>query len=216
MTRPHLSVLAPVVVVLGMVPQTRAQPTAKIFVTQDGKRPSGLFCPGHHRRKNAICRGKRGLQAQGRHLRQGQELPGRNPQGLEDGRHGMNNVVQTYIYLEDHDQYAEVNKHYAEFFPSDPPLCTTLGVAQVPGDSRLEITCVAYADLAEKNGSATWPRTCRLVQGFWPAKRFTFQVKETSLRTGAILRRSKNRCGKRWATSRRSSSRLVSISGMSS
>ena len=62
----------------------------------------------------------------------------------------MNNVVQSYIYLEDHDQYAVVNKHYAEFFPEDPPSRTTLGVAQVPGESRLEITCVAYADLAEK------------------------------------------------------------------
>ena len=62
----------------------------------------------------------------------------------------MNNVVQTYIYLEDHDQYAVVNKHYAEFFPNDPPSRTTLGVAQVPGDSRLEITCIAYSDLAEK------------------------------------------------------------------
>jgi len=27
---------------------------------------------------------------------------------------------------------------------------TTLGVAQVPGESRLEITCIAYTDLAEK------------------------------------------------------------------
>ena len=50
----------------------------------------------------------------------------------------------------DHDQYAEMNKHYAEFFRTDPPVRTTLGVAQVPGDSRLEITCVAYGDLAEK------------------------------------------------------------------
>ncbi len=47
-------------------------------------------------------------------------------------------------------QYAEVNKYYAEFFPNDPPSRTTLGVAQVPGESRLEITCVAYADLGEK------------------------------------------------------------------
>jgi enamine deaminase RidA (YjgF/YER057c/UK114 family) len=43
-----------------------------------------------------------------------------------------------------------MNKYYGEFFPKNPPARTTLGVAQVPGDSRLEITCIAYADLAEK------------------------------------------------------------------
>ena len=34
----------------------------------------------------------------------------------------MNNVVQTYIYLEDHDQYAEVNKHYRRVFPQRPAI----------------------------------------------------------------------------------------------
>src|SRR5205814_857580 len=37
-----------------------------------------------------------------------------------------------------------------EFFPKNPPARTTLGVAQLPGDSRLEITCIAYADLAQR------------------------------------------------------------------
>jgi enamine deaminase RidA (YjgF/YER057c/UK114 family) len=62
----------------------------------------------------------------------------------------MQHVVKSFVYLEDHNQFAEFNKHYAEFFKNDPPARTTLGVAQVPGDSRVEITCIAYSDLAEK------------------------------------------------------------------
>src|SRR5207249_4502805 len=60
----------------------------------------------------------------------------------------MRHVVKCFVYLEDHDQFAEFNKHYAAFFPNDPPARTTLGVGQVPGESRLEITCIAYSDLA--------------------------------------------------------------------
>ena len=62
----------------------------------------------------------------------------------------MRNVVKSFVYLEDRDKYAELNPVYAKFFPEDPPARTTLGVAQVPGPSRLEITCIATTDLAEK------------------------------------------------------------------
>ena len=62
----------------------------------------------------------------------------------------MRHVVKSFVYLEDSDKYPELNKIYAKFFPEDPPARTTLGVAQVPGASRLEITCIAYTDLAEK------------------------------------------------------------------
>ncbi len=64
---------------------------------------------------------------------------------------------KSFVYLEDHDQYAEFNKRYATFFPNDPPARTTLGVAQVPGESRLEITCIAYGDLAERKRIGTPP-----------------------------------------------------------
>jgi enamine deaminase RidA (YjgF/YER057c/UK114 family) len=62
----------------------------------------------------------------------------------------MQHVVKSFVYLEDHDKFPEFNKQYAEFFPSDPPARTTLGVPQVPGESRVEITCIAYADLARR------------------------------------------------------------------
>ena len=61
----------------------------------------------------------------------------------------MKHVVKSFVYLEDPDQFPEFNKHYAKFFPDNPPARTTLGVPQVPGDSRVEITCIAYGDLDE-------------------------------------------------------------------
>ena len=64
-------------------------------------------------------------------------------------------MVKSFVYLEDRDKYAEMNKYYGEFFPDDPPARTTLGVAQVPGESRLEITCIAYSDLAERKAIGT-------------------------------------------------------------
>ena len=98
----------------------------------------------------------------------------------------MNNVVQSYIYLEDHDQYAEVNKHYAEFFPEDPPSRTTLGVAQVPGDRAWRSPASRMAISRKKSGSAIRRRICRSVQGFWRATRSIFQAREISLPAGAI------------------------------
>jgi 2-iminobutanoate/2-iminopropanoate deaminase len=150
MTRTVQIVLASVAIVLVVAQPTSGQVPSKKFITPDGKRPSGLFAPGVMVGKTLYVAGKGDYKPK-------EDTAGKVKNCLNEVRKtlklagmDMNNVVQTYIYLEDHDQYAEVNKHYAEFFPNDPPSRTTLGVAQVPGDSRLEMTCVAYSDLSEK------------------------------------------------------------------
>ena len=150
MTRPGLFVVASIFVVLGLVQPTSGQAPDKKFVTPGGKRPTGLFAPGVMVGKTLYIAGKGDYKPTEDTAGKVKNCLGEVRKVLTMAGMDMNNVVQTYIYLEDHDQYAEVNKHYAEFFPSDPPSRTTLGVAQVPGDSRLEITCVAYSDLAEK------------------------------------------------------------------
>jgi 2-iminobutanoate/2-iminopropanoate deaminase len=150
MRRTGLTVLALSVTVLGRAHPAAGQAPAKKFITADGKRPSGLFAPGVIVGKTLYVAGKGDYKPN-------EDTAGKVKNCLNEVRKtlqlagmDMSNVVQSYIYLEDHDQYAEVNKHYAEFFPTNPPSRTTLGVAQVPGDSRLEITCVAYGDLSEK------------------------------------------------------------------
>ena len=47
----------------------------------------------------------------------------------------MRHVVKSFVYLEDPDKYAEMNKYYGEFFQDSPPARTTLGIAQLPGES---------------------------------------------------------------------------------
>jgi len=150
MTRTACFLLALLPLVSGPVRPAWGQAPIKKFATRDGKRPTGLFAPGVMVGKTLYVAGKGDYKPK-------EDTAGKVKNCLNEVRKvlqvagmDMKNVVQTYIYLEDHDQYAEVNKHYAEFFPEDPPARTTLGVAQVPGESRLEITCVAYQDLAEK------------------------------------------------------------------
>jgi 2-iminobutanoate/2-iminopropanoate deaminase len=150
MLRTCLVVLAPLVIVLGFVPTASGQAPEKKFITQDGKRPSGLFAPGVMVGKTLYVAGKGDYRPNANTGDKVKNCLGEVQKTLKLAGMDMKNVVKCYVYLEDHDQYAEMNKHYAEFFPNDPPARTTLGVAQVPGDSRLEITCVAYGDLAEK------------------------------------------------------------------
>jgi 2-iminobutanoate/2-iminopropanoate deaminase len=154
----RLALLALLALVPGLVRPARGQAPVKKFATPGGKRPTGLFAPGVMVGKTLYVAGKGDYKPN-------EDTAGKVKNCLNEVRKvlqaagmDMKNVVQTYIYLEDHDQYAEVNKHYAEFFPDDPPARTTLGVAQVPGDSRLEITCVAYEDRAEKKRIGEPPR----------------------------------------------------------
>ena len=156
MSRSSLFVLASFVIVVGLARPCQGQAPAKKFATADGKRPGGLFAPGGEGRQDPLYLGERRLSPQGRIPRKGRELPGRNPQDAPVGRpRHEKHVVKSFVYLEDPDKYAEMNKYYGEVLPRRPAGADTLGVAQVPGPSRLEITCIAYTDLAERSGSAT-------------------------------------------------------------
>jgi len=146
----RLIVLVPLFFALVVVQTSCAQAPVKRFITPDGKRPSGLFAPGVMVGKTLYIAGKGDY-------RPNDEFPGKVKnclaeieKTLKQAGLGFEHVVKSFVYLEDHDKYDDLNKYYGEFFQSNPPARTTLGVAQVPGDSRLEITCIAYADLAER------------------------------------------------------------------
>lgn len=53
------------------------------------------------------------------------------------------NVVKTSIFLSDMDNFTEVNRIYAEYFPSEPPARETVEVARLPKDVRVEMSVVA-------------------------------------------------------------------------
>jgi enamine deaminase RidA (YjgF/YER057c/UK114 family) len=150
MTRASLVVLAPVIIALGLVRPAVGQAPAKRFITPDGKRPSGLFAPGVMVGKTLYIAGKGDYRPDASFPEKVENCLNEIRKTLRMAGLDMEHVVKSFVYLEDHDQFSEFDKHYAKFFPKDPPARTALGVSQVPGDSRVEITCIAYSDLAVK------------------------------------------------------------------
>lgn len=152
MTKITWLILVSFAIALVFLQPARAQVPVKRFITPDGKRPSGLFAPGVMVGKTLYIAGKGDY-------RPNEEFPAKVKNCLSEIQKtlqaaglGMEHVVKSFVYLEDREKFEELNKYYGEFFPNTPPARTTLGVAQVPGDSRLEITCIAYSDLAQKKG----------------------------------------------------------------
>src|SRR5262249_9168214 len=150
MARTGLMVLSPVVLLLGLAGPSVGQAPAKRFITPDGKRPTGLFAPGVMVGNTLYVAGKGDYRPNAGLEEKVKNCLNEVRKTLQTAGLDLKHVVKSFVYLEDRDQYAEFNKHYAAFFPDDPPARTTLGVAQVPGDSRLEITCIAYGDLSQR------------------------------------------------------------------
>ncbi len=152
-----LRVLACCFVTLGMVRTTSAQTELPIkkFATPDGKRPTGLFAPGVMVGKTLYVAGKGDYRPNAEFPEKVRNCLGEIRKTLQVAGLDLRHVVKSFVYLEDPDKYAEMNKYYGEFFPDSPPARTTLGVAQVPGDSRVEITCIAYSDLERRRTVGT-------------------------------------------------------------
>ncbi|HXG13198.1 MAG TPA: RidA family protein [Gemmataceae bacterium] len=158
MTRAALLGLAPVVAALSLMQLTVAQTPEKKFLTKDGKRPTSLFAPGVMVGKTVYVSGKGDYRPDAPFPEKVKNCLNEVRKTLQTAGLDMEHVVKSFVYLEDHDRFTEFNKYYAAFFPNDPPARTTLGVAQVPGESRLEITCIAYSDLAGKKRIGDPPR----------------------------------------------------------
>jgi 2-iminobutanoate/2-iminopropanoate deaminase len=60
--------------------------------------------------------------------------------GLEEAGLTLANVVATNVYLDDIDEFAKMNKVYAEYFPGTPPTRTTVqqypAIKEPKGDAR--------------------------------------------------------------------------------
>ncbi|QUW04731.1 RidA family protein [Chloracidobacterium validum] len=52
-------------------------------------------------------------------------------------------VVKTTVFLKDMNDFQAMNDVYATFFPSAPPARSTVEVARLPKDVRVEIECIA-------------------------------------------------------------------------
>jgi 2-iminobutanoate/2-iminopropanoate deaminase len=143
-------VLGAAVVALGLAAPALGQAPAGKAAAKEGSKAAPLFAAGSAVGKTLYISGKGDYRPEAEFPEKVKNCLNEVGKSLRAAGLDMRHVVKSFVYLEDHDKFPELNKAYAEFFPTDPPARTTLGVAQVPGESRLEITCIAYADLAER------------------------------------------------------------------
>jgi 2-iminobutanoate/2-iminopropanoate deaminase len=149
-------VLAPALCI-GVAGFANAQSPVKKFITSDGKPPSGLFAPGVMIGKTLYIAGKGDYRPNAPFAEKVDNCIAEVRKTLKAAGLDTSNVVKSFVYLEDADKYAEFNERYAQVFKTNPPARTTLGVSQVPGDSRVEITCIAYSDASEIKPIGTPP-----------------------------------------------------------
>ena len=98
----------------------------KRFITEGGKRPSGLFAPGVMVGKTLYIAGKGDYKPNEEFPVKVKNCLGEIEKTLKQAGLGLEHVVKSFVYLEDHDKYDELNKYYGEFFPKNPPARTTL------------------------------------------------------------------------------------------
>jgi 2-iminobutanoate/2-iminopropanoate deaminase len=55
----------------------------------------------------------------------------------------LRNVVKTTMFLKDMNDFAKVNEIYATHFSENPPARSTIEVARLPKDVKVEIECIA-------------------------------------------------------------------------
>jgi 2-iminobutanoate/2-iminopropanoate deaminase len=62
---------------------------------------------------------------------------------VETGGGTMDSILQLTVYLASIDYYEPMNKIFKTYFPNGGPARTTVAVAALPGNSMLEINCIA-------------------------------------------------------------------------
>jgi len=55
----------------------------------------------------------------------------------------LDRVVKTTVYLKDMNEFARMNAVYGKFFAADPPARSTVEVARLPRDVRIEMDLIA-------------------------------------------------------------------------
>jgi 2-iminobutanoate/2-iminopropanoate deaminase len=64
---------------------------------------------------------------------------------LEEAGSSMEKVVQSFVFMTDLSDFAEMNAVYAEYFKATPPGRTTVEVKALPARAHIEITVTALA-----------------------------------------------------------------------
>jgi 2-iminobutanoate/2-iminopropanoate deaminase len=62
---------------------------------------------------------------------------------VEHGGSSMDNVLQLTVFLAKIEDYDGMNKVFKTYFPNGGPARTTIAIAALPGNSLVEINCIA-------------------------------------------------------------------------
>lgn len=66
---------------------------------------------------------------------------------LEKEKLSFANVIKTTVYLQDMEDFALMNKVYAEYFPSEPPARVCVEVSKLPRGVSVEIDVIAVYEV---------------------------------------------------------------------
>jgi len=62
---------------------------------------------------------------------------------LTAGGSSLHKVIKTTVFITDMNEFAAMNEVYAQYFDQAPPARSTVQVARLPKDSKVEIECIA-------------------------------------------------------------------------
>ncbi len=63
---------------------------------------------------------------------------------LEDNGSSLNNVLKTMVFLRDMEDFVAMNEVYMQYFKDSFPARSTVAVAGLPKDARVEIEVIAF------------------------------------------------------------------------
>ena len=131
--------------------QTEAHPATEVIETEKAARPIGPYSQAIRANGFVFVAGEKGIDP-----RTGKIVPG----GIQaETRQTLDNIkaileaagssfdraVQSFVYMVDIGEFAQMNQVYAEYFTHNPPGRTTVGVTALPAGARVEITVTALA-----------------------------------------------------------------------
>jgi 2-iminobutanoate/2-iminopropanoate deaminase len=121
--------------------------TAKRRAVKTGT-PNGIFSPAIVTGDLVFTSGQIGIDAKTGQMAEGMEAQleqvFRNLAAvLEASGSSVDNIVKTTVFLADMNDYNRMNELYKAKFKGDPPARSTVQVARLPRDARIEIEAVA-------------------------------------------------------------------------
>ena len=131
--------------------ETRTRPATEVIQTAKAAAPIGPYSQAIRANGFVFVAGEKGIDAKtGKIVSGGIAAETRQTLEnikaiLEEAGTGFDRAVQSFVYMTDIGEFAEMNKVYAEYFTVNPPGRTTVGVTALPAGARVEITVTAVA-----------------------------------------------------------------------